>query len=483
MRVAAALVLLVLGCQRGVPAAVTATTPARQSRTVEVDLLLVRKKVDMLRAALAEAAVRCTETCCFNNLPEWEPLTPRAIEATDASSLAVALRRQLESEAAPTVQALSMLWLSRLKDTRDVPRFESFLADTRQVWSIPQYSPSQAFRSCERITGWTPLSVGDTAREALGTAIGRHFGTAAEYRQWRQGHADIEGSAEYWDERLPASTSDEGCLEKSDDAARRDPRLLLALAIRRRHNHDDASLTCPPPSRVRSAFQNPSLRKGPNFIDLLRYPEQWLTQDSEEWTQVAAWVLRHARELLDRDDADAVEGMVTLPQFSGHDGLKGLALVAAGRLDVGRRGRVLRTALDQLRSPPPDFYTLYAASLSQERIILEWLRPEPDDQCAFESRSRAVLAGLAEAGPKSKSVLAQHLADPECKLPERPVLVGLLADTVIALGAPAKDFACREGLRRRGCLKTSREVAEANAALVAQNLPLCLSSIRRWVSR
>jgi hypothetical protein len=102
--------------------------------------------------------------------------------------------------------------------------------------------------------------------------------------------------------------------------------------------------------------------------------------------------------------------------------------------------------------------------------------------CWFEVRSRALLAGLVEAGPSSQAVLAQHLADPQSKLPERPVLVGLLADTVVAFGAPAADFACREGLRRRGCLKTSREVAEVNARVVARSLPVCLSALRAWAS-
>ncbi len=232
------------------------------------------------------------------------------------------------------------------------------------------------------------------------------------------------------------------------------------------------------PRNVRSAFE--ADKRYDSALDLLQSPSRWPDVTYPAWKDTAAWVLLRAGDLFDADDAGSLEALTGEPHFKG-DELDGLAIVASARLDPKQRTRLLRDWVKRLTDPPAAFFTLYAATFPSDGKVLAWLRPEPGDSCWSERRSRAVLKGLAEAGNPTKVVLAKHLRDPAAKVAERVILVGLLANAAVSLGAPPSAFVCRKGLRRRKCLKTSVGTYRRNKAAVARDLPVCLAALTNWL--
>jgi len=447
---------------------------ARAADSNADDVASIRRRLRQAARLMTGIFRGCQDTCCSTR----EEGRASALLAGEGSPTAVhaSLLALLSTPLDPASEALALRWLSRVGDATDLPRLEARLKNSRRAWYRPSSPVGQAVR-CYPVRRWQAVPVSEAALVAIRELVHGDFTHVDQYRRWRKQHPDVLDLVSYWDGRVPALADAAACSEQVHAMVKRDPRLLLALAAHRGGRGHPGQASCPTFAQVRAAFAGDG--GGGGLVGYLAKPSRWLRVEPER-SGVITWLLAHATRLLLPQDADALESLLTAPQFSS-DTHKAQLVLAAVALDPSRRGRLLSAWVDKLESPPPAFFAELIKRDPEDPRIVAWLRPDHPGHCVDELRPKAVLTALTRSRPAARKAMAVILRDPEAKLMERPNFVALLAEAALAMGGPSDLRDCARELHYRRCRKMQQQQAEAAEAAIARELPRCIEVLKTWL--
>jgi hypothetical protein len=448
----------------------------------------VLAQLESVAGQLDDAIAHCKDSCCIEEQPWWQPLRSLDPAAREA------LRQVVVQEERPRIRALAIHWLAAAENADDLGLVERFVDSSEPAWRAPVPVISQAAMPCYPVASIGTLTVGGVALSALGRITGKRFEQVAEYRAWREAHATPANSISYWHLRgFPFLGGDE-CRDAMVDLGNRDPALLTRLAVAIWHRFHNPVPECPTIEQVAPILRT---RYGQErLLAHLRDPSTWRPDrdpdyaKDTDWRHFAIWALSNAEALFDASHGDAIVALTTLDIVVRDPEILGHAAVAASRIRPAARDKIMDDALAHISSPPPIFVQEFARYRPKHSAVKKWFVGSgirnADDRFAAklsgEPTPEAAARGLCLSGKDGIAVARALARDPSTQMVDRPGLIGALIDGVLARGAPASQFSCRQELVYI-CHKVSADVCQREERKEQKARRACLEAFERWASR
>jgi hypothetical protein len=272
-------------------------------------------------------------------------------------------------------------------------------------------------------------------------------------------------------EQLPLSDADPKCVPATRHLAQVDPELLLVVARLRAIELGRFARACLQDERLAETLRTSA---APDvFVSTLEAPIRWRFESQLPWTEAARWLLENSEQTFARANPKRLVPLLAAPHLAD-EGMKSGLLVALIHLDAKVSRTLLAEWAPRLSRPDARFVTLFMREHPLSLVPGAWI-DETEEPCR-ERRTRAVFDGVRSADRSARRTLLAYLDATDTRWSTRPLAVRRFVDAVIRIGAPRKDFTCRDALGEP-CRMTSSEggmrIEEARNA--------CLSAARAWL--